>query len=214
MGRKLELSGKIFGRLLVLEEAKDGKVKWWCQCSCGSEPFEVIGSDLKSNHTKSCGCLHKEISANNSRIHGKHDSPTYVSWSSMKSRCYNKKIKNFYRYGGRGIKVCDRWLESFENFLEDMGERPSKDCSLDRVDNDGDYTPDNCRWATAKTQGINKSNVLVLTYKGRTLPLVVWCEELNLVYRTIHNRIYTRGYSVEEAFELPKGGRRKTNDFV
>lgn len=118
----------------------------------------------------------------------------------MIRRCTDRQYTSYHNYGGRGIKVCDRWLESFENFLNDIGERPSKEHSIDRINNDGDYKPDNCRWATAKEQGRNKRNNFIVSYKGVEKPLSEWCEHLGLVYRDVYVKI-KRGSTIIDAFE-------------
>jgi len=137
MSKKLELKDKEFHRLTVLRESenrtKGGHVKWWCQCSCGSEPFEVIGHHLVSGDTQSCGCYKTEKSAERLTTHGESlKIPEYCAWRRMKDRCLNENFKGFKNYGGRGIKICDRWLDSYENFLADMGRKPSENHSLDR----------------------------------------------------------------------------------
>jgi hypothetical protein len=132
-----------------------------CLCECGNKVITRF-QYYKSNHTKSCGCLKSffisEVNVKHSHSSNngvKKTSREYNSWGSMKNRCYNPKNNRWNSYGGRGIKVCDRWLNSFENFLEDMGERPNG-CSIDRIDPNGNYEPNNCRWATSKEQGKNK----------------------------------------------------------
>lgn len=158
-----DVIGEKFNRLTILKYSYTNNHKkkvYTCLCDCGNVRDVVYGS-LSSGLTKSCGCLKKEKSRINglkNKDSGKHNmsnSTTYQSYADMKSRCYNQNHKKYDRYGGRGIKVCDRWLESFENFYEDMGEK-IKNCTLDRIDNDGDYKPDNCRWATITQQNINR----------------------------------------------------------
>lgn len=154
--------GQRFDRLIVIafhdRNPQTRKLRWLCQCDCGKTKL-VFGNNLRRGNTKSCGCLQKEITVDRSTKHGHTNktavSGTYHSWREMKSRCYNPKRKFYKHYGGRGITVCDRWLESFDNFLADMGERPNGK-SIDRIDTNGNYEPNNCRWATQTQQIHNR----------------------------------------------------------
>ena len=182
--RGRDLKGMVFKRLTVIEKIDLGEEadrrqdtrKWLCRCECGNLK-EAIEFNLLYNHTMSCGCLLRETrSANGStatKSHGMTKSPEYAAWSAMKSRCYNSKVDSYARYGARGIKVCDRWLESFENFYEDMGKRP-ENFSLDRIDPNGDYSPDNCRWVDWETQEFNKEHKPGISGKQG----VSWCKRL------------------------------------
>ncbi len=158
MSKRENLLDQKFGRLLVIDEAPyhvspSGRkhVKWKCQCDCGKVK-EVLATSLKSGTTNSCGCFRKDINTK----HGMRQTPTYKSWCHMKARCYNPNTEMYPHYGGRGITVCDRWLNSFENFLEDMGEK-LEGTSIDRIDNDGNYEPSNCEWATSRKQASHTS---------------------------------------------------------
>lgn len=153
-----DLIGRTFGRLTVLQKLppdRGGNVLWRCVCECGGAATPRT-NHLVSGATVSCGCRHREVSVENGRKfkHGQYRTPAYRSWITMRSRCSNPKDSNFKWYGARGIRVCERW-DSFENFLSDMGERP-EGMTLDRIDPNGNYEPDNCRWATSDVQAANK----------------------------------------------------------
>ena len=153
--KKLDLNGKVFGRLVVIREdnkrSNSGDVKWVCSCTCGKE-VSIIAASLKSGHTQSCGCFRKEKMTS----HGLHKHPLYRVYMDMKSRCNNKKDTGYARYGGKGVSVCDRWQESFENFYEDVEENYMQDLQLDRIDNDKGYSKENCRWVTHSQNQMNK----------------------------------------------------------
>lgn len=162
--KRLNLTGQRFERLVVIggNGSKGRKTLWSCRCDCGREIIAAT-SNLRSGNTESCGCFHREKAAErgrNSRTHGHwingQASPTYRSWLAMHGRCKHPSTNGFEYYGGRGIKVCDRWTD-FENFLADMGERPLEH-SLDRIDSDGNYEPGNCRWATPIQQRHNRGD--------------------------------------------------------
>jgi hypothetical protein len=128
--------------------------------------------------------------------------PMYSIWQGIKNRCYNPNVKSYPDYGARGITVCDRWLESFENFLADMGDRPTDKHTLDRRDNDKEYSPENCVWETRRVQAQHTRRSRMLTYQGRTQSMAAWCDELGLKYRLIESRT-ERGWPADEAFETP-----------
>lgn len=155
-----ELEGQHIGKWTLIEKDFIGKgVKWKCRCECGREEFikQAVLLSGKSNNCRSCGMKGKAP-----KKHGKSGTSILIAWKAMIKRCTNEKDKNFIHYGGRGIKVCDRWLNSFENFLHDMGEKPSPELSLDRINNNGNYCPENCRWATQKEQTNNQRRVGVM----------------------------------------------------
>jgi hypothetical protein len=154
------LTGQKFGRLTAIRPVRrhNGHIDWLCKCSCPDGKIkEVLDSNLKSGNTQSCGCLHRERDSEAHTTHDKSKTSEYRIWSGMKQRCNNPKNKDFKYYGALGILVCDRWLESFENFYHDMGPRPSDKHSIDRINSDGNYEPKNCRWATPIVQANNKN---------------------------------------------------------
>lgn len=160
MGFLKDISGQKFGRITVLSLNKMDKNRnaiWNCFCSCGTYK-EINGSNLKRGLIKSCGCLNNEMASKRLSTHGQSKSKEYRSWAGMKERCYNTNIIQYCDYGGRGIIVCEEWINSFETFLSDMGPCPKGDYSIDRINVDGNYNKSNCRWANRFTQNRNKRN--------------------------------------------------------
>lgn len=206
MPKLLDLTSQVFGELTVLSRIQaSGQAKWLCRCSCGKTTI-TLGYNLRKGLTKSCGCYRALKSSTLNLIHGHSRvakrSREYSSWINMKNRCYLPSKPDYSRYGALGIQVCDRWLASFQNFLEDMGECP-QDHSLDRIDFLGNYEPSNCRWANNITQANNRKNVKQITYNGKTQSVADWCRELNLSHRTIRARIYDYGWNPEKALSTP-----------
>jgi len=196
------LTGQKFGRLTIIRRVKNdkhGKAQWLCQCNCGKQTI-VHAAHLKSGNTKSCGCLAIEIRTKHGHAKQDHWSKTYETWHSMIQRCTNLNGKRYKDYGGRGIQVCEAWMK-FADFLQDMGERPLN-MSIDRIDNNGDYCKENCRWATQKEQQRNTCSNKLFTIDGVIKCLAEWCEYYGLKYSTVYARIYYYGWTIEEALEL------------
>lgn len=202
--KKVNLTGQRFGRLTVVSEAerRGGRVAWACLCDCGAETV-AIACNLTRGHTLSCGCLHREITAERHVTHGQSHTPEYKVWRGMRNRCENQNDAAYPDYGGRGIKVCERW-KSFERFLSDMGARPDG-MTIERNDVNGDYSPENCRWATMKEQQSNRRDTIRIAIGDRVQPLKLWCEELGVAYKKVHLRLTRYGYELNRALDLPAG---------
>lgn len=203
MPKKIDLNGQILGRLTVLHEGardKHGRSTWHCRCTCGTERRISIASLMRG--TKSCGCLQKEATSRMSKKHGLTSTPEYRTWDHIKTRCLNPNFNDYHNYGGRGITICDRWLNSFENFLADMGERPTPKHSIERNDTNGNYEPSNCSWATHKEQCNNQRRTIKISYNGKIQSLKNWSRELCISYDRIRKR-YKANLTPEEIFEPP-----------
>lgn len=187
------LIGQRFGRLTVCDVDKPDKwrqMHWICLCDCGVFTT-VSGGDLRTDHIRSCGCLRREVARERHFSHGHsgNRSAEYSSWLSAKERCSNPRNKRWSSYGGRGIKMCERWIHSFEAFLEDMGPRPSRNHSIDRwPDNNGNYEPGNCRWATRKEQALNRRSNSHITVRGVTKTIREWSDETGIQRGTLSYR--------------------------
>lgn len=207
--RIIDLTGKKFGRLTVLKRAKNrGKdVFWLCQCECGNQK-EVNGSKLRGGKTKSCGCLKKDMSFDEKygfvrKTHGMSNTRIYRIYNKMKLRCYSKTNSAYKDYGGRGITVCQEWLDDFMNFYNwSMENGYSDDLSIDRINNDKGYSPENCRWATKKKQANNTRSTVFLTYKGETKPASEWSKITGIRQDTLTMR-KRNGWSDDRCIETP-----------
>lgn len=210
-----DLTNKVFGRWVALtkipQQLSQDATRWNCRCICGTTRA-VRTASLVAGISLSCGCLGREAHKHNPwRKHGHCHSPEWRSWASIRDRCNNPRTPTYDRYGGRGISICARWNE-FINFLSDMGPRPSPVHSVDRIDNNGNYEPGNCRWATEKEQARNRRSNLLFTVDGETLPLACWVERAGLKYSCVSARLH-RGWSLEDALSKPhcSRGRKSIN---
>ena len=196
-------TGQRFGRLVVLARAPGPRVRWRCQCDCGRQA--VVWAWLLGKDTRSCGCLRREVVSTTKRTHGglsvTHRAE-YHAWWDARLRCHDPSCKSYARYGARGIVMCDAWRESLETFVRDMGPRPSRRHSLERVNNSGPYAPSNCIWALPTTQQRNLRTNHLITYHGETLPLPTWAERLHVKPVTLAARLRC-GWTVERAFTTP-----------
>lgn len=203
--RLIDLTGLPFGRLTVLTRAPDKgkKTCWVCACVCGNITT-VFASALSNRNTQSCGCLRQETHS----THGLSRSVEYKIWDGMKGRCQKTRGKAYAWYKARGIVVCDRWQNSFENFYADMGPRPGPGYSIERKDNDGPYSPNNCVWATAAVQNRNRRDNHMITIDGQTACLKDWLHVYGRAAGTFDKRV-KRGMSEEDALITPVSTRRK-----
>ncbi len=207
-----DITGQTFNRLTVLgySHRRNAVTYWVCECTCGGRVI-TRGSSLRNGHTKSCGCLNTETRRAQVYKHGMVGHPLYSIWTTMRSRCLCKTDKGFHNYGARGIKICPEW-DDFAQFVKDMGERPSVEYTLDRIDNDGDYTPENCHWGTEEEQNNNKRTNVFITYQGKRQTLVQWSRELKISYAALQYR-RRQGWDIHKMFTTPVAIRplRKTS---
>jgi len=202
MSKRAEMIGKKFGRLEVLAEAGHlgGHLAYSCKCDCGKE-IVVRGYSMRSGNTESCGCAFREGVSQRFYKHGMKRSPEYATWQMMISRCTNPSAQDYGRYGARGVTVCDSWRD-FRNFYRDMGDRP-EGMSIDRIDNDKGYSPENCRWATVAEQNRNTRRTRLIEIGGVTRCLKDWATEYGINYGTVCNRIVRGGWNPVVALTTP-----------
>ena len=200
MSKFIDMTGQRYNRLTVVEIVEGSapvKSYWKCVCDCGNVTF-VSGANLRSGAVKSCGCLRKDIKT--TLRHNMTGTRLYNVWASMKNRCYNPNQASYKNYGGRGIHMCEDWRKTPDKFFEwAMGSGYSDDLTIERIDVDKDYCPENCKWIPFNTQQSNRTSCRSFTHDGRTQNLTDWCKELGLQYKQIHNRIYKLGWTFERA---------------
>lgn len=193
----IDISGQRFGKLVAIKQAQNltGRTMWLCVCDCGSHKT-IRGDHLRNGKIRSCGCSTREFNSK----HGRSRTPTYKCWQAMKDRCYNPNNAQYKDYGARGIFVCDEWIDSFTNFFYQMGNRP-KGMTIERIDNEGPYCKENCKWASRQAQSVNRRNNLFYTIKGKKKCFKHWCEDLGIPYSTGIYRL-KHGKSIEEALQV------------
>jgi hypothetical protein len=208
MGKPIEMIGVRFGRLTAIERIKDGargKLRFRFLCECGNTT-EAIADNVRRGQILSCGCLRAEVSRVRMTTHGHaptgRPSREYIVWRHVIARCENPEDPAYKDYGARGIGVCKRWRDSFENFLADMGFRP-RGLSIERIDNNKGYEPGNCKWANPFEQARNRRNNISITHNGKTMVLSEWASHLGLKYHTLYARITTQGMSFDAAISIP-----------
>lgn len=212
MPKLINLKGQKFGRLIVIKRVENnqhGKLQWLCECNCGQRKV-IMGNNLKRSNTQSCGCLRTERRLKHGHTIGTTRSKTHQVWQHIKQRCLNMNNPDYYNYGARGIMVCNRWKNSFKNFLKDMSEKPINH-QIDRIDNNGNYCKSNCRWVTSKINNRNRRNNHLITYDNKTRCLSAWAEEIGMNKTTLRDRIIA-GWSIEKTLTTPIKDKGKNNE--
>lgn len=207
--RRIDITGSVFGKWTVISfshyrrTGSSGCPMWNCICHCGTERV-VSGTSLRTGHTASCGCIKRETTARRNTSHGRSKTHLYMIWKHVNQRCYNPNAVGYKNYGARGIGVCQRWRgrDGFSNFEKDMGARPSKKHSLDRIDNNKNYSPKNCRWATRKMQSRNTRRTKILTFNGESLCVRDWEVRLGFKRGIIRSRL-KKGWTIEQSLTIP-----------
>lgn len=211
MSKASDLTGQRFCRLVAIaptnKRTKGKNIIWECRCDCGNTAY-VDSGNLKIRKNQSCGCLRKEMTSLLNKTHGGKNERLYGVWMDMRRRCNDSSMAGYENYGGRGIKVCDEWLHSYSIFRDwALGNgydplAPRGKCTIERIDVNGNYEPDNCEWITISQQALNRTNSLLLTYRGKTQNASLWDEELGFPSGTVAKR-YRRNWIYEEIFTKP-----------
>ena len=214
MNKVIDLTGKKFGKLTIVERTESKILPsgqhitmWKCECECGAITI-VSGANLRKGNTKSCGCLIGEK-------HGMSHTKIHNEWERIKQRCHNPNDKDYKNYGGRKdhkVIVCEKWFNSFLAFYEDVSKLPhygERGYTLNRINNDGDYEPNNVEWATVVEQNNNKRDNYMITYDGKTLTMAQWARETSIPYKTLQQRLYTHHWSVERALTTKVASRKR-----
>ena len=216
MAKVINLTGRRFGRLTAIERVASPKAQaqWRCVCDCGKETV-VRSQDLRNGHTKSCGCYGLEVSASHTPSFSTHKESKfrlYRVWIGLKGRCNNCKNKDYSYYGGRGIKVCPEWDKSYEKFRDwALADGYRDDLTIDRIDVNGNYCPENCRWVDMKTQMNNTRANRRITQNGETRTMAEWAERTGIAYDTIRYRAI-KGRTAEDVLRMPKARRERCGD--
>lgn len=206
-----DLSGQRFGRLVVIRQGEDyvspsnkHRTQWQCQCDCGNTVL-VEQSNLIRGNSNSCGCLNLDNIVDRSTIHGDRRSRLYSIWTNMKTRCNNTNSQDYYKYGGRGVSICSAWNNSYESFKEwalSSGYIDNPQCTLDRIDVNGNYEPENCRWATPEQQANNRRNTINIAFRGEEHTLSEWAKICGIKYHTLFARLYILNWPIEKALAV------------
>lgn len=209
----IDLTGKTFGYLTVLNRAENnsrGDSRWLCRCKCGNEKI-ILGKSLRSGATVSCGCYHKEVVAKQMTTHGESKTRLFTIWQNMKRRCYNPNNKFYAYYGGRGISVCDEWLNDFVSFRDwAVSTGYDETLTIDRIDSDGNYEPSNCRWISRKAQVNNRRSNRFYEINGKRKTIAEWCEIYNVPHERTRRRVVNDGWDILDALTTPPLKRNGT----